>query len=191
MVSKGFTLLAHTVIFNKYIREWRRQATDHKKGKIQDLLSPNPLGAKEIGNNHRERGIYCGCKKRIWCTVLPSRRASEGYWPHQHNSPRYVDVDPRAVGTGTSHYSTYHIKHGGNESSGTYECDYERHAGTTHDTSDGANKKKGQIGNTTVGVAGETILTGVKPALPRNPSTRMMPNTRRDWAEVRKGANYG
>ena len=42
----------------------------------------------------------------------------------------------------------------------------------------------------TIGVAEATILTGVETS-PRNPAIKMSPNTRRHWAEARKGENDG
>ena len=84
--------------------------------------------------------MHRGGTKHIWCIASPSRRASQGDRPNQHNIPRNGDADPIDGGTGTSQCSPYHLKHGGNVAIGTYDCDHERHAGATQDASGGANK---------------------------------------------------
>ena len=50
---------------------------------------------------------------------------------------------------------------------------------------------KGQKGSTTAGVAGETTLTGEKPARKRKRDTNMEHSTRKYWAGVKRDMNDG
>ena len=78
--------------------------------------------------------------KHLWCNAPLFGIVSQGDWPHQHNRPRNADAETRAGGTGTSKWSPYQIKHGGNCAIGTYDCDHEHHAGVTQDASGGSKK---------------------------------------------------
>ena len=84
--------------------------------------------------------IHRSSTKHLRFTASPSIRASQDDQAHKHNSPSKSDVEPRAVGTGTSQCSTYELKHGGNGAIGTDEYDHERHIGATQDASGGANE---------------------------------------------------
>ena len=53
------------------------------------------------------------------------------------------------------------------------------------------NQKSLKYGNTTVGVAEATIITGVKPVPPINPAIKFRHSTRRDWTGAIKRANDG
>ena len=107
--------------------------------KIRYLISPIPPRAKDSGNNRREMGIHRGGTKHLQCIASPSRRASQGYLPHQHNRPSNVDAEPRSGGTGKIQCSPYQLEHGGNFAIGTDECDHERHEGSIKYASGGAN----------------------------------------------------
>ena len=84
--------------------------------------------------------MHRGVTKNLRYTTYPSRRASRGDQPNQHNSPRNAYAEPQDGGNGTSQYSPYHPKHGDNGAFGTDDYDHERHTGATQDASGGDNK---------------------------------------------------
>ena len=74
----------------------------------------------------------------------------------------------------------------------TDDCDNERHAGASKDFYHRLQQtKQGTRGSIIVGSAGVTILTGLKPAPPRNLAIKTRPTPRRDWPEAKIGANDG
>ena len=75
IVSKGITLLAQTAIFNKDIREWRRQANDQNTWAKFNIFFHRAHREQRKAVTTTVKEGYTVAVKKLWCIASPSRRA--------------------------------------------------------------------------------------------------------------------
>ena len=103
-------------------------------GEIQIVFTPSASRLEKSGNNRRKGGVHCDSTKHLRCTTSLSRRSPWGDLRHSNNYVWNANTRLRYGRTGTSQCSPYKLELRGNGTVGTYDCDHERHAGSTKNT---------------------------------------------------------